>query len=425
MKESFAAFPELMCIDATYKLLELCFPVYVMVCIDSNGQTEVVAACILVAENAQSIAWMMNTFKLHNEAWNKIRVIMADKDISERDIIKSSIPDAAVLICLFHTLRSLRRELTCEKMGITAGQRTACLKMVQKLAYASSAAKYNELYEEFQRDSPKEVVAYFNKNWHPIKDEWVLGMKSDCGSFLNFTNNRLESLNGKLKQVIDHHSSLEDFMDKFFITLNAFRRERDHKVANMFQKVKVSYFNDDSPESHYSKFLSNYATQFVHKQLHLAHKVSAITADGDSYLVDTTEGQKKLTTFSCEYIFNKSMRLPCRHIFALRNKLDQPLFDVTLCDKRWSATYYRSTHRMFSGCSADAPMVTVTSEKHQQALSQHQKFREASLITTELASLASMVSNVHYERRIELLKKLVDFWKNGQMVGLTELSLST
>ena len=34
MKESFTAFPELICIDATYKLLELGFPVYVMVCID-------------------------------------------------------------------------------------------------------------------------------------------------------------------------------------------------------------------------------------------------------------------------------------------------------------------------------------------------------------------------------------------------------
>lgn len=251
-------------------------------------------------------------------------------------------------------------------MGITAGQRTACLEMVQKLAYASSAAKYSELYEEFQLGAPKEVIAYFNKNWHPIKDEWVLGMKSDCGSFLNFTNNRLESLNGKLKQVIDRHSSLEDFIDKFFITLSALRRERDHKVATMFQKVKVSCFNDDSPESHYSKFLRNYAAQFVHKQLHLAHKVSAITADGDFYLVDTTEGQKKLTTSTCECIFNKSMLLPCRHIFALRNKLDQPLFDVTLCDKRWSATYYRSTHRMFSESSEDVPTVTVTSAKHRQ-----------------------------------------------------------
>ena len=313
-------------------------------------------------------------------------------------------------------------------MGITAGQRTVCLEMAQKFAYASSAAKYTELYEEFQCDAPKEVIAYFNKNWHPIKDEWVLGMKSDCGSFLNFTNNWLENLNGKLKQVIDHHSSLEDFMDKFFITFNALRREHDHKVANMFQKkVKVSCFNDDSPESHYSKFHSSYVAQFVHKQLNLAHKVSAITADADDdcYLVDTTEGQKKLTTSACECIFNKSMRLPCRHIFALRHKLDQPLFDVTLCDKRWSATYYQSTHRMFSEHSADVRVITITSAKHRKALSQHQKFCESSLITTELASLASMASNIHYERSFELLKELAEFWKNWRMIGLTEISQST
>ena len=76
MKESFTAFLEFICINATYKLLELDFPVYVMVCIDSNGQTEVVAASILVTENAQSITWMMNTFIQHNEAWKKIREIM-------------------------------------------------------------------------------------------------------------------------------------------------------------------------------------------------------------------------------------------------------------------------------------------------------------------------------------------------------------
>ena len=175
--------------------------------------------------------------------------------------------------------------------------------------------------------------------------------------------------------------------------------------------MKVSCFNDDSLESHYSKVLSCYAAQFVHKQLNLAHKVLPITADADDdcYLVDTTEGQKKLTTSACECIFNKPMCLPCRHIFALRCKLDQPLFDVTLCDKRWSAIYYQSTHKMFSEHSANVPVVTVTSAKHQKSPSQHQKFCESSLIRTELASLASMVSNIHYERRLELLKELAEF----------------
>ena len=179
-------------------------------------------------------------------------------------------------------------------------------------------------------------------------DEWVLDMKGSCGSSLNFTNNHLESFNGKLKQVIDRHSSLEDFIDKFFIILNSLRRKWDHKAATMFQKVKVSCFEDDSPQSLYSKLLSNYAAQFVHKQLLLASKVLTITTDGDCYTVETTEGQMKLSTSTCTCIFNKSMLLPCHHIFALRSQLGEPLFKASLCDKQWSSTYYRSTQRIFS-----------------------------------------------------------------------------
>lgn len=100
MKDAFKAYPELLCIDATYKLLELGLPVYIMVSEDSNGQSEIVAVCLLVSEDADSIKWMMNTFKEQNSKWARIRVVMADKDIDERGIIKLCIPQAALLIML-------------------------------------------------------------------------------------------------------------------------------------------------------------------------------------------------------------------------------------------------------------------------------------------------------------------------------------
>lgn len=37
MKEAFRAYPELVCIDATYKLLDLGLPVYLMLVEDSNS----------------------------------------------------------------------------------------------------------------------------------------------------------------------------------------------------------------------------------------------------------------------------------------------------------------------------------------------------------------------------------------------------
>ena len=89
---------------------------------------------------------MMDTFKKHNAEWVKVRVVMADKDIGERDIIKLCLPNASVVICLFHALRSFRREVTCEKMGITSGQRSMCLELIQKMAHAASSAEYDSLY---------------------------------------------------------------------------------------------------------------------------------------------------------------------------------------------------------------------------------------------------------------------------------------
>lgn len=43
-----------------------------------------------------------------------------------------------------------------------------------------------------------------------------MGMKYATGNFLNGTNNRLESINAKLKSVISRYSSLEQFVDNFF-----------------------------------------------------------------------------------------------------------------------------------------------------------------------------------------------------------------
>lgn len=43
MKSSFASYPEVLMIDATYKLNELRMPLYLMIVLDSNGQSEIVA----------------------------------------------------------------------------------------------------------------------------------------------------------------------------------------------------------------------------------------------------------------------------------------------------------------------------------------------------------------------------------------------
>ena len=63
MKQAYSAYPEIIFVDATYKLLELALPVYLMLCEDSNGQSEVMAVCLLVCEDSESIRWFVESFK--------------------------------------------------------------------------------------------------------------------------------------------------------------------------------------------------------------------------------------------------------------------------------------------------------------------------------------------------------------------------
>lgn len=58
MRDIFSAYPELVCVDATYKLLELRFPIYVMLVEDGNGQIEIAATFMLLEENEALIASM-------------------------------------------------------------------------------------------------------------------------------------------------------------------------------------------------------------------------------------------------------------------------------------------------------------------------------------------------------------------------------
>ncbi len=144
---------------------------------------------------------------------------MADKDMTERNVFASTFPEAKLLICLYHTLRSFRREVVMDKMGISSGQRTLSLELLQQMAYATSEDAYSDIYSRFCACAPGIVISYFNQNWHTIHEQWVLGMKYSSCNFLNNTNNILESINQKLKSVISRYSSLEEFVEKFFLIL--------------------------------------------------------------------------------------------------------------------------------------------------------------------------------------------------------------
>ena len=140
MKSIFSSYPEVLLIDATYKLTDLRMPVYLMMCIDGNGQGEIVLVFLTAVETEESIAKMVQAFKKFNSCWTQ--------DFNERAVFWKKFPGAVPHICLFHTLRSFRREVTTEKLGIRPGERDHALEIITKLAYSKSEAEYDEHYQD-------------------------------------------------------------------------------------------------------------------------------------------------------------------------------------------------------------------------------------------------------------------------------------
>ena len=122
---------------------------------------------------------------------------MSDKDMTERNVLSEQFPQSKLLICLFHTLRTMRREVSTEKLGISQRERSMYLEILLKLVYARNEEEYSKLYDEL-KNAPQRVVEYFDSNWHSIRHEWVDGLKNASCNFMNRTNNRVESINQKL-----------------------------------------------------------------------------------------------------------------------------------------------------------------------------------------------------------------------------------
>ena len=111
-------------------------PLYVLMSVDGNGESEIVCLWLTQFEDKETITELVQEFKKHNSRWSSTECIMSDKDMTERNVLSEQFPQSKLLICLFHTLRSMRREVSTEKLGISRGKRSMCLEILLKMVYA-------------------------------------------------------------------------------------------------------------------------------------------------------------------------------------------------------------------------------------------------------------------------------------------------
>ena len=416
MEDIYAHFPEILLVDATYKLLDLRMPVYLLMCIDGDGLSEIVAMFIVAEETKDVIQASVDLFKKHNPSWDKTKVIMSDKDFTERDAFKACFPTASLSICLYHTLRSFRREITCEKMGISSAERSRVLEILSEMAHSKSSGQYEKALDELKKTNIRSVIEYILENWHPINEQWVTCFKDKHLNLGETTNNRLESTFSKLKSVCSRYASLLQFCSEFMSVLKCLREERNHHYVMAISRRQTGYEHFTQDLQKYSQNLTPYAFKFVQQQYDSAVKVRVIAQKSSSEFSLSAGSQNNnrpephnASPSHCTCLFFSRMALPCKHIFKVRELVGLSAFDEALVHKRWTMDFYLSTNRLNSlpishGQDEDHSVECITIEENKtNVFTQSQKFKKGLQAAQVLASLVS-------EEEWLRLKKDTKFW---------------
>ena len=146
MESGFQRFPEIILADATHKTNDQGMVLYTLLCIDGNGESQVATFFLIQHEDEQSLRTMIQTFGELNSRWQDTEVVMTDKDMTESGVVNTEMPQINLEICFFHVLRTFGREVTIEKIGITTGERSTVLDLIQDITYAPDEAAYKEKY---------------------------------------------------------------------------------------------------------------------------------------------------------------------------------------------------------------------------------------------------------------------------------------
>lgn len=336
MKASFRSYPKRIYIDGTYKLVKKGFVFLIINAVDGNNYTHVAGVALLADEKAETLEAFIKCFIDNNEeACEQVTCIMTDKDLTERSVLKKFFPHAVLVLCKFHTLRSFKREITPANMEASKIVIQECLEILDVMVKTKEIDRFEKYYSKFCKIAPPKVKEYYEKNWHPIRHEWATCFVLELTQG-DFTNNRTESMNAKIKEFVPTNSTLCDFIEEFFCWLNSRYEEQRHKLSTRLVKsYRDNIYPKDSPEFLYKNLLTGHAFELILPELQCKNALTMTPTDNEKFLGLSGGKNVTVTRQECDCSFYIMYYLPCRHIFNVRQKLNLCLFDEALCNREY------------------------------------------------------------------------------------------
>ncbi|KAH8032801.1 hypothetical protein HPB51_001936 [Rhipicephalus microplus] len=297
---------------------------------------------------------LLEIFVQENSAATNTKVVVIDKDFTEVNAVKAAFPGSpAVQLCEFHVKKAF--QTAAAQLGKSPDERKRLLGSFSEMLHAPTPQKYDDAKAEFERYACSEAISYFAKNWSNITEMWVRYHCDQEFTGGNNTNNRVESHNAKIKNVLSSSSKLHEALRGLLKLSTSLSQEAHHKTILLKTCDFYSYERHEGVQEQCRKVLTPYACKLLSNELvklrdepREVKKLSPRT-----YAVFSTSTDVWHDVFfekhSCSCTTYKKMKLLCRHMLAVCAR-----FDVKPCLKEAvSRRWFKSYQLEFLGTTAD------------------------------------------------------------------------
>lgn len=233
------------CIDATYKLNWLGFPLMVLGTIDRAKRFHPLVYACCSHEKAVDYEFIFKSvkdaIKTHCNCNFEPEIVIADGSHAIRNAFFNSFASAKLhVMCYAHVLRNCNKQLFVSKMN-----KSSIIEDIRKMHLAPNKSTFTMMSNLFCKkwiEIEKSFVEYFQKEWLHMHCNWFEG----AAQYTPSTNNALESHNAVIKRKITLRRRLP--MNEFLkcmreMTSDASKQlqQGEHKVATEPNVTKKIY----------------------------------------------------------------------------------------------------------------------------------------------------------------------------------------
>ena len=252
--------------------------------------------------------------------------------------------------------------------------------LYHKLIYAKNDAEFDAISAQIKAIS-SDFDQYLQEHWYNAKNRWDHYMKNATSNLGNTTTNRIESLFGKLKQIVKSKVSLSVCLQQLLQFVQSTHLQSDYRHFCTQTKLTYNYSLGSDVNRYYTTF-TRYACDKIARNVKKSKSSElSVTSINDEHVVCNNRTNASYTvrnclTYSCLYFSSQS--LPCKHVFAARTFAQLPLYSTDLVPERWLLSYQTHAPLPMSeghhqGTTTQLPAVSskrwclTTSEKYKSA----------------------------------------------------------